>query len=101
MKRDDQIFNLIEAEHKRQLEGMELIASENFVSPQVMEAMGSYLTNKYARLSRSPLLRRLPGSRPGRNTCNRESKKTVRRRICERTATLRRTSKCGCIIGSA
>ena len=48
MKRDDQIFNLIEAEHKRQLEGMELIASENFVSPQVMEAMGSYLTNKYA-----------------------------------------------------
>lgn len=48
MKRDDQIFNLIEAEHKRQLEGMELIASENFVSPLVMEAMGSYLTNKYA-----------------------------------------------------
>ena len=48
MKGDDQIFNLIEAEHKRQLEGMELIASENFVSPQVMEAMGSYLTNKYA-----------------------------------------------------
>lgn len=48
MKRDDQIFNLIEAEHKRQLEGMELIASENFVSPQVMEAIGSYLTNKYA-----------------------------------------------------
>ncbi len=48
MKRDDQIFNLIEAEHKRQLEGIELIASENFVSPQVMEAMGSYLTNKYA-----------------------------------------------------
>ena len=48
MKRDDQIFNLIEAENKRQLEGMELIASENFVSPQVMEAMGSYLTNKYA-----------------------------------------------------
>ena len=48
MKRDDQNFNHIEAEHKRQLEGMELIASENFVSPQVMEAMGSYLTNKYA-----------------------------------------------------
>lgn len=48
MKRDEQIFKLIEAEHQRQLEGMELIASENFVSPQVMEAMGSYLTNKYA-----------------------------------------------------
>ena len=48
MKRDPEIFKLIEAEHQRQLEGMELIASENFVSPQVMEAMGSYLTNKYA-----------------------------------------------------
>lgn len=48
MKRDPEIFKLIEDEHKRQLEGMELIASENFVSPQVMEAMGSYLTNKYA-----------------------------------------------------
>ena len=48
MKRDDQIFELIEKEHQRQLKGMELIASENFVSDQVMEAMGSYLTNKYA-----------------------------------------------------
>lgn len=48
MKRDPEIFNLIEEEHQRQLEGMELIASENFVSPQVMEAMGSCLTNKYA-----------------------------------------------------
>ena len=48
MKRDPEIFKLIKAEHQRQLEGMELIASENFVSPQVMEAMGSYLTNKYA-----------------------------------------------------
>lgn len=48
MIRDPEIFKLIEAEHQRQLEGMELIASENFVSPEVMEAMGSYLTNKYA-----------------------------------------------------
>ncbi len=48
MKRDNQIFDLIEREHQRQLKGMELIASENFVSDQVMEAMGSYLTNKYA-----------------------------------------------------
>ena len=48
MKRDNQIFELIEKEHQRQLKGMELIASENFVSDQVMEAMGSYLTNKYA-----------------------------------------------------
>ena len=48
MKRDDTVFQLIEREHQRQLKGMELIASENFVSDQVMEAMGSYLTNKYA-----------------------------------------------------
>ncbi len=48
MKRDEQIFSLIEQERKRQMEGIELIASENFVSPQVMEAMGSVLTNKYA-----------------------------------------------------
>ena len=48
MKRDSQIFDLIDQEKKRQLEGIELIASENFVSDQVMEAMGSVLTNKYA-----------------------------------------------------
>lgn len=48
MKKDTEIFNLIEAEHQRQLRGIELIASENFVSTQVMEAMGSCLTNKYA-----------------------------------------------------
>ena len=48
MKRDTEIFNIIEAEHQRQLKGVELIASENFVSDQVMEAMGSCLTNKYA-----------------------------------------------------
>jgi glycine hydroxymethyltransferase len=48
MKRDDVVFGLIDRELKRQQEGIELIASENFVSPQVMEAMGSVLTNKYA-----------------------------------------------------
>ena len=48
MKRDEQIFELIEAEKQRQLNGLELIASENFVSDQVMEAAGSVLTNKYA-----------------------------------------------------
>lgn len=48
MKRDQVIFDLIEKEHQRQLKGIELIASENFVSDEVMEAMGSYLTNKYA-----------------------------------------------------
>ena len=48
MIRDNQIFDLIEKERERQTTGIELIASENFVSPQVMEAMGSVLTNKYA-----------------------------------------------------
>ena len=48
MKRDTEIFDLIEAEHQRQLRGIELIASENFVSDQVMQAMGSCMTNKYA-----------------------------------------------------
>ena len=64
MERDNTIFSLIEKEHQRQLKGMELIASENFVSDQVMEAMGSYLTNKYADLQ------------------------TLWRRICQRTAPL-------------
>lgn len=45
---DKEIFDLIEKEHQRQLKGMELIASENFVSDEVMRAMGSCLTNKYA-----------------------------------------------------
>ena len=48
MQRDHDIFNLIEDERDRQTEGLELIASENYVSDQVMEAMGSILTNKYA-----------------------------------------------------
>jgi glycine hydroxymethyltransferase len=48
IQRDDQIFELIEAERARQIGGVELIASENFTSPQVMEATGSILTNKYA-----------------------------------------------------
>ncbi|UOB17631.1 serine hydroxymethyltransferase [Abyssalbus ytuae] len=48
MQRDELIFELIEAEKKRQIHGIELIASENFVSSQVMEAAGSVLTNKYA-----------------------------------------------------
>lgn len=48
MEKDSLIFDLIEKEYQRQLNGIELIASENFVSPQVLEAMGSVLTNKYA-----------------------------------------------------
>lgn len=48
MKRDNQIFDLIEKERQRQAKGLELIASENYVSDQVLEAMGSICTNKYA-----------------------------------------------------
>jgi len=48
MQRDTEIFDLIQEEKQRQLNGLELIASENFVSEQVMEAAGSVLTNKYA-----------------------------------------------------
>jgi glycine hydroxymethyltransferase len=48
MQRDTEIFNLIQKERERQTKGIELIVSENFVSDQVMEAMGSVMTNKYA-----------------------------------------------------
>ena len=48
MQRDNTIFEIINREHERQKKGIELIASENFVSDQVMQAMGSCLTNKYA-----------------------------------------------------
>ena len=48
MHRDSALFDLITAENQRQIEGLELIASENFTSPAVMEAVGSVLTNKYA-----------------------------------------------------
>src|SRR6187401_99035 len=48
MSKDSAIFNLIQLEKERQTNGIELIASENFVSDQVLEAMGSVLTNKYA-----------------------------------------------------
>ena len=48
MLRDNLVFSLIDEERQRQMKGIELIASENFVSDQVMEAMGSVLTNKYA-----------------------------------------------------
>ena len=48
MQRDQQVFDIIEQERERQEHGIELIASENFVSDQVMEAMGSVMTNKYA-----------------------------------------------------
>jgi glycine hydroxymethyltransferase len=48
MKRDNKVFDIIQKEKERQMHGIELIASENFVSEQVLEAMGSVMTNKYA-----------------------------------------------------
>ena len=48
MQKDLEIFNLIDQERSRQIEGLELIASENFTSDQVLNATGSILTNKYA-----------------------------------------------------
>ena len=48
MEKDQVLFDIIAKEQQRQQQGIELIASENFVSPQVMQAMGSCLTNKYA-----------------------------------------------------
>ena len=54
MKRDQVIFDLIAKEKQRQLSGIELIASENFVSEQVINATGSILTNKYAEGLRLP-----------------------------------------------
>ena len=69
MKQDKIIFDIIEKEHQRQLKGIELIASENFVSDQVMQAMGSCLTNKYAE--GYPGKRYYGGCRPERNDCYR------------------------------
>ena len=73
MKRDDIIFDIIEKENQRQRKGIELIASENFVSDQVMQAMGSCLTNKYAE----GLLRRLRSGRPKRTSRYRPYQETV------------------------
>ena len=76
MKRDNIIFDIIEKEHQRQLKGIELIASENFVSDQVMQAMGSCLTNKYAE--------GYPGKRYyGGCECVDEVENLAIRRVCQ------------------
>ena len=63
MQRDLEIFDLIAEEKERQINGLELIASENFTSPAVMEAAGSVLTNKYAEgISGQAVLRGLRSS---------------------------------------
>ena len=94
MKRDDLIFEIIEKEHQRQLKGIELIASENFVSDQVMQAMGSCLTNKYAE--------GYPGKRyyGGCEVVDQSEQIAIDRiknfwcRMGKRTTSLRRTSQC-------
>ena len=87
MKKDNIIFDIIEKEHQRQLKGIELIASENFVSDQVMQAMGSCLTN----ISRQALLWRLRSSRPKRNHRHRTIETDLQCRMGQRTATFRCT----------
>ena len=62
MKRDQVIFDLIEKEHQRQLKGIELIASENFVSDEVMEQWVLISRTNMPRAILQTLLRRLPGS---------------------------------------
>lgn len=94
MKRDDLIFDIIEKEHQRQLKGIELIASENFVSDQVMEAMGSALPINMPKATRQALLRRLRGGRPERTDRYRPVEADFWRRMGQCTATLRRTGQC-------
>ena len=98
MKRDDLIFDIIEKEHQRQLKGIELIASENFVSEEVMKAMGSCMTNKYAE--------GYPGKRyyGGCEVVDQSEQLAIDRlkqifgaEWAKRTASLRCTSQCGCI----
>ena len=93
---DPEIARLIERETERQTDGLELIASENFVSPAVLEAMGSPLTNKYAEgLAREALLRRLRVRRPGRAARDRPregSCSAPTTRTCSRTPARRRTA---------
>ena len=81
MKRDNAIFDIIEQEHQRQLKGIELIASENFVSDQVMQAMGSCLTNKYAEGYPGKDIRRMRGDRPKRTNRNRQNQRNFRSRM--------------------
>mgnify|MGYP000718401105 CR=1 FL=1 len=93
MKRDDIIFDIIEKEHQRQLKGIELIASENFVSDQVMQAMGSCLTNKYAEgYPGKRYYGGLRSSRPKRTNRYRPPERNFWRGMGKRTTTLGSTS---------
>jgi len=86
---DDALWQAIAAEEQRQEEHIELIASENYASPRVMQAQGSVLTNKYAEgLSRQALLRRLRVRGRCRAARDRPRQAAVRRRVRERPAAL-------------
>ena len=100
MKTDTTVFDLIEKEHQRQLKGIELIASENFVSDEVMKAMGSWLTNKYAE--------GYPGKRyyggcqvvdEVEKLGHRTGMQTVRCRVRQRAASLGSAGQCCGIFG--
>ena len=99
MLTDTALFDLIAAEHRRQKDGIELIASENYVSDDVMRAMGSCLTNKYAE--------GYPGHRyyggcqvvDQVEACYRTCETSLRSRIRQRAAPLRRSGKHGRIHG--
>ena len=93
---DPEIFQTIHREVARQNSGLELIASENFVSLAVLEAVGSVLTNKYAEGYPGPaLLRRLRGRRRRRVAGHRARQGAVRRRARQRPAALGRAGQHG------
>ena len=102
MQRDQLLFKLIKKEQERQENGIELIASENFASPQVIEAMGTVLTNKYAE--------GLPGKRyyGGCEIVDEieqlaidRAKGVVQRILGQCTTSFRSASKCGSNVSSA
>lgn len=91
MKRDTVIFDLIAKECQRQQEGIELIASENFVSDEVMEAMGSCLTNKYAEGYREPVIMEDAKSSTRPNNWQSTGPVNFWSRICQCTTSFRST----------
>ena len=99
VKVDEEIYNLVGKELEREQEGIELIASENFASKAVMEAMGSYLTNKYAE--GYPAKRYYGGCQvvdEVEELARERAKKLFWSRTCQCTTTFRITSKYGSVL---
>ena len=91
---DPTVARLIDRELRRQQHGLELIASENFASRAVIDAMGTPLTNKYAEGYPGPaVLRRLRGGRRGRAARHRPAQAALRRRARQRAAALGRAGQ--------